>query len=265
MSHIIKTDQDIVKVSQLLEKLRSNGYKDNVIEEILNTIIPQNKKLPITVVLGSSQRPAFFDEEKQKIEISLEELKKYINNQMNSLYKLHPNLEKEIFYNHILLTLVHEVEHYYQSLIENEYVDFPYKIVVDSYKNLKSLDIPKNLNTVIALIKIKRFCNYSNKPDSLLERNANVEAYDLLVKVAKYEENEEMLKILNNLLSFQLSLGYKGLYNGSIEKTYSKKGLISIYNSFNHNEIIPIEDKVRYGLPIDSETRKKVLKKQFKL
>ena len=265
MSHIIKSEQDVVIVSRLLEKLRSKGYKNEVIEEILNTIIPQNKNLPIDVVLGNSQKPAFFNEEAKKIEVSLKILKNYINKQVNLLIKLHPNLENEIFYNHILLTLVHEVEHYYQCLVENEYVDFPYKIVVDSYKNIKELKIPKDLNPIIALIKIRRFFNYSHNPDSLLERSANVEAYDMLVKVAKYENNPEMLKILEELLSYQLSLGYKGINNGSVEKTYKKKGLINVYNSFEFDEIIPIEDKVRYGLPIDKETRKKVLNKQFKI
>ena len=98
-----------------------------------------------------------------------------------------------------------------------------------------------------------------------MERSANVEAYDLLVKVAQYENNIEMLKILNDLLSYQLSIGYKGFDNGSIEKTYKKKGMIKVYNSFEFDEIIPIEDKVRYGLPINKETKKKVLNKQFKI
>lgn len=265
MSHIIRKEDDILTISQLLEKFRSVGYKKSMIEEILNTIIPQNEDLPISIVFGNSSIPAFFKEEEQKIEVSLDVLKNYISKQIESYMKVYPNLEKEIFYNHILLALIHEVEHYYQCLVANEYVDFPYKIVVDGYKNIKDLKISKDLNPIIALIKIKQFFNYSHNADSLLERSANVEAYDLLVKVAKYENNTEMLKILDGLLSYQLSLGYKGFSNGSLEKTYRKKGLIDIYSSFNFDEIIPIEDKVRYGLPIDVETKKKVLSKQFKI
>jgi len=263
MAHIL--GNDVVVVSQLLEKLRSDGYNNYVIEEILNTIIPQNNNLPVDVVIGNSQMPAFFSEKELKIEISLNSLKNYINKQLDLLIKIHPNLENEIFYNHILITLIHEVEHYYQYLVWNEYVNFPYKIVVDGYKNIKKLKIPKDLNPILALIKIKRFFRYNDNADSLLERTANIEAYDLMVKVARYENNKEMLKILNYLLSYQLSLGYKGFNNGSMEKTYKKKGQINIYNSFNFDEIIPIEDKVRYGLPIDKETRKKVLTKQFKI
>lgn len=265
MSHIIKSEQDIVVVSKLLEKLRSKGYKDDVLEEILNTIIPQNQNLPIKVIVGNSQIPAFFNAKQQKIEISPEVLKNFINKNFNLHMKLYPNLEKEIFYNHILITLAHEVEHYYQSLIANEYVDFPYKIVVDGYKNLATLKFPKDLNPIIFKMKIKRYLKYHDVAESLLERNANVEAYDLLLKVAKYENNTEMLEILNFFLSCQLSLGYKGFNNGAMEKTYRKIGFTSVYNSFDHNEIIPVEDKVRYGLPIDNETRKKVLKKQFNI
>lgn len=265
MSHILREEDDVVIISQLLEKFRNDGYKKDIIEETLNTIIPQNKSLPISIVFGNSQIPAFFKEEEQKIEVSFEILKSYIGKQINFFVKMYPNLEKEIFYNHILLALVHEVEHYYQCLVANEYIDFPYKIVVDGYKNLKNLKISKDLNQIIALIKINRFFSYSNNADSLLERSANVEAYDLLVKVAQYENNMEMVKVLGDLLSYQLSLGYKGWYNGSFEKTYKKKGLIDIYSSFNFDEIISIEDKVRYGLPIDLETKKKVLSKQFKI
>ena len=58
-------------------------------------------------------------------------LKNYINNRLNLLFKSYPTLSNEIFYNHVLLVLTHEVEHYYQILIKNEYVEFPYKIVVD--------------------------------------------------------------------------------------------------------------------------------------
>lgn len=263
MSHIINNENDIKTVSKLLEELRKKGYCKTVLEEILNSIIPKNNNLPIDVVFGNSQIPAFFNG--KKIEISIDVLKNYIDKKLNLYYKLYPDLKKEIFYNHVLLTLSHEVEHYYQRLIANKYIDFPYKIIIESYKNLDHLIIPKDSNIIDALIKFKKFSSYSKRPDSLLERNANVESYDLLVKVANYESNKEMLKILDELLSFTLTLGYRWFNNGSIEKTYRKKGMTDIYNSFNHDEIIPIEDKVRYGLPIDKQTKKKVLNYQFKI
>lgn len=262
MSHIIKTEQDTIIVSQLLEKLRSKGCTEDVLDEILNTIIPQNQHLPIDIVFNASNVPAAFSLEDKDIEISLNALKKYIDRVISILIKIHPTLEKEIFYNHILLVLVHEVEHYYQCLILRGYVEFPYELVKEGYKNLFMLKISKDLNPASVKAMIKNFSRYSNKPDSLLERNANVEAYEALVKVAKYENNKEMLEILKELLLFNLSLGYKGLSNGSMEKTYRKKRMIEVYNSFDHTEDIPIQDRIRYGLPIDKDTRKKVLKKQ---
>ena len=265
MSHIIKSENDIIEISKLLEKLRSEGCKTEILEEILNTIIPQNSKLPISIVFDNSQKPAFFNEDKQIIKIAPEQLKEYLCKQTYILQKTHPTLKEDIFYNHVLLTLAHEVEHYHQSLIGHEYIDFPYKIVIDSYKNLNQLDISKDLNPIVALIKIKRFLSYSHNPDSLLERNANVESYDLLVKIAQYENNINMLKLLNDLLSYQISLGYRGLYNGSMEKTYKKRGIKSLYESFDYSEEIPTQEKVRYGLPIDSDTRKRVLKKEYKI
>ena len=48
-------------------------------------------------------------------------------------------------------------ENIMNEIIEKEYVDFQYKIIVDSYKNIKEFKIHKDLNPIIALIKIKRF------------------------------------------------------------------------------------------------------------
>ena len=62
-----------------------------------------------------------------------------------------------------------------------------------------------------------------------------------------------------------LQIGYRGIYNGSIEETYHKIWKGSLYNSFSKNEIIPVEDRVRYGLPIDISVRKQVLKKEFEI
>lgn len=265
MLSVIKTEQDVMLISQLLEKLRSGGYKESVLEEILNSIVLQNPNFPINIILGKSSIPAVFDAEKRKIEISFERLKHYINNIISTTIKGDQYLNKEIFNNYVLLALLHEVEHYNQYLITKKYVEFPYEILIFGYSNLMTLRLSKTINPISGLIKIIRFSFYYNGPDHLLERNANVGSLDLLVKVAKYENNKEMLNVLNQLLYGYLLIGYDSLYNGAMEQTYKKKGIISTYNSFNHSEEIPVKDRVRYGLSIDDETKQKVLKKQFEI
>lgn len=264
MSHIINSEKDIAIMSQQLEKLRSKGYTSSILEEILNTMIPQNAEFPIEAVIGDSQSPAFFNELEKKIELNPEVLKIYLDKQLNTLTQVYPNLKEEIFNNYILLTLAHETEHYYQHLIVKGYVDFPYKLVVDGYKNLTMLKLPKDIKPIHAKRKINRFLRDSHDKKTLLERNANVEATDLLCQIAKYENNEKMLEILSRQLSFQQSLGYE-FSNGSMERTYKRRQMSSVYHSFDFSEEIPTQDRVRYDLPLDKETRKKVLKKQFNI
>ena len=117
MSYIIKSEQDIVELSYLLEKLRNKGYNNDLLEEIFNTIVPKNSHFPISVLFGKSKTPVFFSVKDQKIWVSPERLKHFINITINILVKNYPNLEKEIFYNFVLLVVLHEVEHYYQYLI----------------------------------------------------------------------------------------------------------------------------------------------------
>ena len=82
-------------------------------------------------------------------------------------------------------------------------------------------------------------------------------------KVAEYENNLKMNEFLEKQKSYCLLYGYKGIFNGAVEETYYKTLLGPLYKKFPKDEYIPLEDRVRYGLSIDSETRKKVLNKVF--
>lgn len=54
--------------------------------------------------------------------------------------------------------------------------------------------------------------------------------------------------------------GYLGKYNGAIEETYKK---ILIFNKVKYVEDISLEEKVRYGYPLDEYTKKKVLNYEY--
>jgi len=268
MSHIIKSDDDIKKMSEQLEILRRKGYTNDVLGEILTELIPNNENYQVKGIIENTDKPALFNPYYRKINISPDCLHDYILKLNNSILKMYPNIEKEeLFRNFVIFVLVHEVEHVYQHLIGNELIDNPYKLVIDAYKNLSTLKISKKTNPIYTQIMIRHFFSerIRNKPTFLLERNANVEAYDLLCKVANYENNLEIKKFFEDQISYQLTLGYNGFSNGSVEETYLELWASSIYDTFSKNENIPIEDRVRYGLPIDKETRKKVLRKEFKI
>lgn len=264
MSHIFENDNDIVKIiSGQLEKIRVNGYSGDLLEETLQLILPKNVGYPIDIVIGNSQKPGFFDYDNKKIEISPEPLEFSIRNTITPLGKRYQGLERDIFNNYAIFALIHEVEHYYQYLIGNKYIEFPYQIVIEAYHNLLPLKVKKSENALCTLIKVRRYLRMLEKDDSLYERNANIEAFDLLCKVAQYENNKEVYEILLYQMKCYLMAGYGLFHNGIIEKTYKSLLLSNLYESFCQNEDIRMEDRVRYGLPIDFETRKKVLTKSF--
>lgn len=266
MSHIINSEKDIKILSQQLEKIRSKGYTDDVFEEVINILKPNNKFFPIDVKPGNIT--AFFPKE-GCITFCVEGLKKYLDKQLEDVVeKFTPKLQKELYDNYIFLSLIHEIEHYYQYLIGEKYIDFPYQIVSDGYKNLWSTELYLRdtiINPIYTGIKIIRWVYYSNKEYYLNERNANIEAYDILVKIADYENNKDLLEFLKKQLLYLLSVGYDQKYNGSMEKSYIKTWKHSTYKSFDHTEEIPIQDRVRYGLPIDEDTKQKVLNYQFNI
>lgn len=265
MSNIIKSNEDIIIASSQLENLRIKGYEKKSLEEVLATLIPNNDNFQVKSVIGNFNKPAYFNQNDKTINISLENLEKYVFELINPILKAFPTLnQEELFYNYVVFVICHEIEHIYQYLIGNGYVNFSYQIISEAYKNLLTLKISKDISPIQAKLKIKKYFEQISKASSLLERNANIEAYDLLIKVADYENNLEIKKFIETQKSFCLTFGYKGFYNGAVEETYNKALLKYIYETFPKNENISLEEKVRYGLPIDRMTRKKVLKKEFK-
>ncbi|MBQ7140436.1 MAG: hypothetical protein IJO32_02910 [Bacilli bacterium] len=269
MFQIFESKYNVNKLFKCLENLRKKGYSNDVIDQILNTIVPNNKNYPIKLNIENRNDvmpPASFDYTSKTINIFSENLENYILKIINPTLKINSNMKKEdLFNNFVLHTLIHEVEHVYQHLIGNKYIEFPYQIIVEAYKDLTELKISKDTNPIYALMMIKNYFKQINKHGFLLERNANVESYDILYKVAKYENNSELQKFIKMQENTYLKYGYNGFYNGAIEESYKKTWQKSLYNALPKDEDIPIEDRVRYGLSIDKDTKEKVLKNKFNI
>lgn len=267
MSHIIKSNEDIVKLSLQFETLRNKGWNENTFEEITNELIPTNPNTNIKVEITNSKTPACFsmlNEEELKIIISPSTLYNYINYILFDFSILYPQLKKEALNFCTFWALLHEIEHYYQYLIAKEYIEFPYQIVSDAYKFLllnDTIDYP-NPNILFNLLIEKHIRNRN----CLIEKNATIEAISALIKVADYEIDYRMLNFLKSSLYKQLIVGYQGVINnGRMEATFRKIFNHQTFEYFNHTEDIPLQDKIRYGLPIDTKSRKKLLKQKIEL
>lgn len=264
MSHIIKSNEDIKNFSYLLEEFRKNENKDDIIYEIINTMLPENNNYQAKVILRRDDRsPAYFSPEKKIISIHPELLEKHINKyfvnkNIHKINKYFPEINSTELYNYFaILVLAHEIEHLYQYLIGYNHIEFPYKIVKDAYKNI--YDMLCNRNTLLQEYRYKMNSN----PTLLIEKNANIEAINLICKIAKYEDNNDIYELFNQIMINNLKISYIKFYNGAIEETYSKFLAKKIYKTFDKTEDVPTEERIRYGLPISKKEKKKLLKDEF--
>lgn len=264
MSHIITTTEEEKKISDYLEILRVKGYSQNTIYEILSAIIPANDIYQVKPEINSTGYTAYFSGYEKKIHINYEETKKYVQKAIDMITEQYPKLKKqkdELFVYFILSILSHEVEHAYQYLIVEGYIPHPYNIVKQAYKNLTNYNYKDNMPSVWISILLERYKSQKDKAKFVLERNANLEVYEMLSKIAMYENNPDMHLFLNNQYLWYSACGYLDIKNnGAFEESYRNIWRHRQYESFDFTEDIPLEDRIRYGLPIEHGPRIQLLK-----
>lgn len=265
MSHIITTDEEIKRISDYLEILRIKGYSQNTIYEILNEIIPINNEYQVSPEINSTGYTAFFSGYEKKIHINYEGTKQYVKKTIDWIIEEYPKLEsqkEELFAYMTLCVLCHEVEHVYQHLISEGYIPHPYNIVKQAYKNLTNYKYKNNMPSIWKSILIERYIKQKDRATFVLERNANVEVYEMLSKTAIYENNPDMHLFVNNQYLWYLACGYiKIKNNGSFEESYRNIWRHGQYKTFDFTEDIPFEDRIRYGLPLEHGQRIELLQR----
>lgn len=265
MSHIARTSEEIKNISYHLDTLRNGGYSKKNINEILESIIPINEQYQIKPEINGTGHAAYFNGYHGIIHINEYMLKDYVQKMLEQVMILYSNLEKvknELRIYLIMFVLVHEVEHGYQYLIGQEYMETPYELVKDAYKNLYEFNFKNKYPSIWLSILIERYKQQKDKTTFVLERNANVEAYQLLNELSKYENEQEIQKFMNNQYLWYSACGYLNLKNnGSFEEAYRNIWRHRQYKSFDFTETIPVEDRIRYGLPLEAEPRIKLLEK----
>lgn len=262
MSHI-EEKHGIESVSGYLDIIRSHGYSKEVIETILCDLTPYSHDYPIDIEITQDGYPAFFNAYYNKIHISEGPLKDYINGLVTEIIKLYPNLEKqkeELFAYTTFFTLCHEIEHTYQYMFGQKYIEPPYQIVSDAYRKMIELKEEK-MSLLKFKILLSRYKSQKNKAHFVLERNANVEAYDLLLKLSRYESNPELEKLMYNQWMGYSACGYTSLkFNGPFEESFRSTWRKGKFRELDFSEDIPVSERIRYGLPIEDTDRIALLK-----
>ena len=190
MSHIVNSVDEEGRIVSYIELVRDNGYKTDVLYEILNGIIPVNDRFQVCSEVNNEGYLAYFSWINKVIHLNENDLLNYIKNLLNSVIKVYPSLEKyksELFSYLVLFVLLHEVEHVYQYMFGHGYLDHNYKLVCDLYRNTTKFSVSDKTPKIIENILFSRYKIVKDRATFVLERNANVEAYVLLHKVSLIE------------------------------------------------------------------------------
>ena len=157
-------------------------------------------------------------------------------------------------------TLCHEIEHTYQYMFGQKYIEPPYQVVSDAYRKMIELKEEK-MSLLKFKILLSRYKSQKNKAYFVLERNANVEAYDLLLKLSRYESNPELEKLMYNQWMGYSACGYASLKNnGPFEESFRSTWRKRKFRELDFSEDIPVSERIRYGLPIEDTDRIVLLK-----
>ena len=260
MSHIICSEKDM---SSYLDLIRNNGCTKNVLFEILDGIVPKSDKIDINIDISDEFGHAYFDSEQKMIHINEELLDEYVKKYSSDMIKMNSNLcscSCDLYSYNLLYALIHEIEHVYQFMFAFGYLDVPYNVVGELYNKLFEYHLDDDMNGFVKEILLFKRMLYSRRVDFVLERNANIETCELLRRVCEYENNKEVFGSISYEYLLYLKLGYlKKKYNGSFDESFRRLWRKDLFSG-EVLEDISVEDRIRYGLPIDKKSRELLLR-----
>lgn len=253
-------NEEIIKqISVLMDLMRKNGINKEILEETIKIMLPIYVNHNIKCKFSEKKSSAiYFHLPDEVIHLSISNIDIWVRKYIDKMMLRYPNCNFEELYSYVIIYLLnHEIEHAHQYLIGKNIINVPYQIIVNCYKQLFDLALNSNIkNTIQKLLYWLDLKLYNG----VLERNANLEAFDTLYQLANYENNPNMINMAHQEKKRIIRAGYDELYNGAVERTYKN---VLIFNKPIKSEGISIEDRVRYGLPIDEYTKKKVLNYEF--
>lgn len=270
MSHI-RNKEELLNLSKYLEKIKNN-IDNSTIKEILNDITPKNednKNLTGIVITNGKLLPAAYMPNFNTINISINAFEKTTDDTAKLLCEeFNINDEKTItnlraYYR--LFALLHESEHAYQFAIAKNLCPFKYKEVQAGYKNIadrllvKKRVIPNPFQEIKSAISFFKY--QKNAYSYVLERNASTEALDDIMYIADKNNEEKVKELLNELYLSMLLIGYENDTKGAMYRTHKELFLLKKYQKIEQDNSMSEEERLRFGLSIKEETRKKLLTK----
>lgn len=265
----IKNSDTLVFLKEMEKDILNHGINLDIYLAIIKELLPKNEKNELLVsyrINTKGMKPAFFNPNNNCIHLNINAIKMWLNNNINDLAQLYNVKDIKLLSIYLYyLIITHEIEHSIQYLMGKDIISAPHKLIANGYKGIYSLDenhfsiIPKPIKE--ARITISKIIYNYNANKLLLERNANIESADLLMQYALYNNREDLYKTFTIMKKAFMTIGYVSSTMGSIEETYRKILMFDKYKKFYEDVDMSEEERVRYGLNISEETRKKILAK----
>ncbi|MGN1372313.1 MAG: hypothetical protein ACI4XM_08585 [Candidatus Coprovivens sp.] len=260
---------DIINyLSNLVDYILNNDFDKNVIESILCNIIAKDSNgdtLVNYIVREKGNNTAIFIPRYEVIEVSMEKLRKWIDSNGSDLMEMFKVDNKPLLDSYLLLmVLLHEVEHSNQYLVSKGLLESSCVCIKEAYKSLFDLLIPKDyvLPRPIKVVRrtISIIAYKSRENEFLLERNAQFESLGLLAQVAFRRDDNKIGDLFIKMQRIFSIAGYKDNCDGALINTFKDIYMGDKLTRFNHDyDSLSIEERYRLGLPVDHETRKKIL------
>ena len=159
----------------------------------------------------------------------------------------------------LMYIIGHEIEHYHQYLVSEGIEHLDSTNMEKAYKLIYGLDKQR---TILERINHKKHLDSLVKYNQgnanyFVERNAQVESYDMIVQVLKAKK-PALAEEFNKLRNLYLAWGYADSPKGNVQTTMDEIGLTKQYHY--KEEDLSYETRIRYGLPISLEEQERVLK-----
>lgn len=264
MSHIVNNEDDLGLVRDIFGEFRKGSVDICLLEDTVKCLLPKDSngelfsKYEIKEVDGGYSRFCLGD---NCLKLSLDEMNRWSEFNSKKLASRFSVNCIDLFRKYIFFSIIiHEIEHSYQYLMANDLIDSPCTLVSNGYKLI--IDTLINNNDVSILKEIKNIISYrlynKNCVRYVIERNANVEAFDLLQKLAIENNHIELADAFNKMRNSIAIWGYINNNKGSFYETCKDMKLIHEYKNFNHDYQLSDIERFRYGLPVSSEFRDKI-------
>lgn len=258
MSNIIKNSDTLLMLTDDVRYLKRHGISKDFIEEILKQMIPTNNMQQLISYFVAESNfgdgSVAFDPSAEIIEIYLGKLYYWLENCINVLTDDFHLKDKDTLKGYQLIQIIaHEVEHVYQYLMGIGLIDAPNSTIANAYRDIYDL-VTRDADS-----EAQNFY-FANFKKLLLERNAQIESFDLILKCSEYNGRLDIYDAYKSLSDNWTAIGYKDNSDGSIHETYRLLKLCERHLKLNSEIQMNEEERIRYGFPISDEARQKILK-----